>query len=124
MKPVYLFSIFIVILIVLTANAFSFPFLREEGPVFIVEMQSRPFSLPTDWITPPMLSKVEAITDDYVIFVWNKAGKNIIETFSGNDLGVLMDIYKNSVFSRVNTILLDLEVGKNKIEDGRVVVLP
>lgn len=121
-KSMYLFLI-VATLIMLTANAFSFPFLREEGPVFIVEIQNRPFSIPTDWITPHMLSQVESITDDYAIFVWSKVGSNIVEVFSDNDLGFLMDTYKSSVFSRVNRVLLDLEVGKSKIENGRVVAL-
>ncbi len=105
----------------LTSQIFSFPFLREEGPVFIVEIQSRPFSFPSNWVTPAITAQMESVTEDYAIFVWNKPGKNIVGVFSGDDLRVVMEEYRSSVFSRFSRVLLKLEVGKNRILNGRVV---
>lgn len=108
-------------LLLFTGEAFAFPFLREEGPVFIVEIQSRPFSFPTDWSTPAVINSINSATGLYAVFVWNKAGKNIVQVFSGDDLEALMQTYRDSVFARVNKNVLRLEIGKNKIENGEVV---
>lgn len=121
-----MFKKVLVVFIILASmfiSAFSFPFLREENSAFVVEIQSRPFSLPTDFITPAILAQVESVTEDYAIFVWNKPGMNIIDILSGNDLEALMETYRASVFSRMSRSLLKLEIGKNRIKNGRVVVV-
>ena len=111
----------LIILASMCASTLAFPFMSEEGPVFIIEIQSRPFSIPTDWNNPSNAIKVEATTEDYAVFVWNKAGENIVQVFEGSDLEALMDTYRSNVFTRINRSLLKLQVGKNKIKNGRVI---
>ena len=111
----------LVILTHMCASTLALPFMSEEGPVFIVEIQSRPFSIPTDWNNPSNAIKMEVVTEDYAVFIWNKAGKNIVRIFEGSDLGALMEVYRSNVFTRMSKSLLKLEIGKNKIKNGRVI---
>lgn len=104
-----------------TAQLFSWPVLKEEGTVFIIELQNRPFTIPTAWDSQVNRIRMEAVTEDHAVFVWNKASGILVAFVNDANFESLMEKYETMVFANMNKSLLNLQIGKNKIEKGKVV---
>lgn len=112
---------FLLAFIMLSTSVFSLPILREETIAFVVELQKRPFSFPTDWDTPAIRNTINGITGKYAILVWNKAGLNIISVVEGDDLDQLWTDYATEASARTGMTIPAYELGKNVIKNGKVV---
>ncbi len=112
---------FLIAFIMFSTSVFALPILREETLAFIVELQQRPFSFETDWETPAIINTLNGITGKYAIFVWNKAGRNIISVVEGDDLPQLWLDYAAEATTRTGMSIPAYEVGKNVIRNGKVV---
>lgn len=112
---------FLLAFIMLSTSVFALPILREETLAFVVELQQRPFSLPTAWDTPAVRNTINGINGKYAIFVWNKAGNNIVSVVEGDTLDQLWADYATEASARTGMTIPAYELGKNVIKNGKVV---
>lgn len=112
---------FLVAFIMLGTSVFALPILKEETIAFVVELQQRPFSFPTDWDTPAIRNTLNGINGKYAILVWNKAGRNIVRVVEGDTAGTLWEAYATEASARSGMTIPAYELGKNIIRNGKVV---
>lgn len=112
---------FLIAFIMFGTSVFALPILKEETLAFVVELQQRPFSFPTDWDTPAIRNTLNGITGKYAILVWNKAGLNIISVVEGDNLDQLWLDYAAEATTRTGMTIPAYELGKNVIRNGKVV---
>jgi len=113
---------FLIAFIMFGTSVFALPILKEETIAFVVELQQRPFSVPTDWSTPAIRNTLNGINGRYAILVWNKAGKNIISVVEGDNLDQLWIDYADEATTRSGMTIPVYEPGKNVIRNGKVVL--
>lgn len=112
---------FLIVLALTSSSIFAIPILKEETLAFVIELQIRPFTFPTDWSTPAIRKKVEDVTGKYALFVWNKSGKNIVKVVSGDDLEQLFVDYAGEASTRTGRSIPAFEFGKSVIKNGKVI---
>ena len=112
---------FLIAFIMCSTSVFALPILREETLAFVVELQQRPFSFQTDWDTPAIRNTINGINGKYAIFVWNKAGRNIVSVVEGDNLDQLWTDYAAEATTRTGMSIPAYELGKNVIRNGKVV---
>lgn len=112
---------FLIAFIMFSTSVVAFPILKEETIAFVVELQQRPFSFPTDWETPAIRNTLNGINGRYAILVWNKAGRNIVSVIEGDDIDPLWEAYATEATTRTGNTIPAYELGKNVIRNGKVV---
>ncbi len=112
---------FLIAFIMFGTSVFALPILKEETIAFVVELQVKPFSVPTDWSTPAIQNTLNGISGRYAILVWNKAGRNIVSVVEGDDLPQLWIDYASEASTRTGMTIPAYELGKNVIRNGKVV---
>lgn len=83
-----------------------------------VEMQHRPFSLPTSALTPALKRQFSDITEKYAVLVWNR--DTLVRIFGTDVFNSAVDDLRSQTLTHCQEVVPEFKLGRDAIRDGKI----